>query len=216
MNTWISKAPIALAFGLSLTGCANFDMPPLPFASMLASAQEGDRILKSAKMMNGALLLQPPEGYCIDGPTLTESFALMGRCDVMIENEDRSGDESDVLTASFAIQTGEAPTLDSLIAAVAPLKPSARETLNGVALVEVTDPEVVEQLDPTHWRGVMAHGGYVIGWAVYAPKGLPVTHRLIDEAAALMVDRNDAPAPDKKIAPIRNSPIISTIAGLFQ
>lgn len=216
MNIWTSK--LALICALGLTGCGTVEMPDLSFAPVLGGAKPDDRVLRSARMMNGALALRPPEGYCIDGATLTQSFALMGRCDVMLRNVDETGDESDVLTASFAVKAqGEAdPTLETLTAALAPLKPNEAQQDGPLALVEITDKAVVPALDDTHWRGVMAHGPFVVGWAVYAPEGLPVTHRLIDQAAANLIEDNPSAeiAQSPKIA--QASPLFSTIAGLFQ
>lgn len=80
MSTWTSKAVLALAaLGvMSLGACVAPDGSTGPSFAALTAA------LRKRQVLDGALTLSPPQGYCIDPGGVTEqddsAIALMGRC----------------------------------------------------------------------------------------------------------------------------------------
>lgn len=217
MNTWISRAGIGLILSFGLAGCETLPMPKLSFAqSLTGKAQHDGRVYRSAEMLNGRFILVPPEDYCIDGDSLTQTFALMANCSVLIDAEPSTADEPDILTASFATkQDGSQASVDALTAAVAPLAAQNGYQDSAVAYVEVTDPEIREGLDPVHWRGVLKHEGTIVGFATYAHRGLNASPQLIEETARNLIENNAGRSGSRSTGDGLKSNLMSFV-GLFQ
>jgi len=217
MNTWTCKAASCVLLSVSLAGCDTIPMPALSFAPALTGqSQHAGRVYRSAEMLNGKFLLLPPDGYCIEGNSLTQTFALMADCQVLVGEGAENLDEPDVLTASFAttIEVGR-PSVETVTDALAPLAVKNAYAEDDVAYVEVTDPNVPEALDPVHWRGIVQHRGTVIGFASYAAKGLDTSPRLIKQATLKFAENNSEEVGDQSAHRSIKSNLMS-IVGLFR
>lgn len=217
MSTWISRAGIGLFISLSLAGCETLPMQKLSFAqSLTGKAQHEGRVYRSAEMLNGRFVLVPPEDYCIDGDSLTQTFALMANCSVLIDAEPSSADEPDILTASFATkQDGSQASVDALTAAVAPLAAQNGYQDDAIAYVEVTDPDIRAGLDPVHWRGALKHKGTIVAFASYAHSGLNASPQLIKETALNLIENNAGRSGNLSSTDGLKSNLMSFV-GLFQ
>ena len=176
MSTWISNPWTALAaMLLILAGCAETAGDGEQRGSFLTSRGTGpfappNHAMPSAGMMNGAILLAPPDGYCIDRRSFREDFALLASCDALGAPEGYGAVPPGLMTVAVVpVQEGEA---DDAMAAWT--KPDGARMLGSmrvrdVSLSQVTGGVSVPGAASDHWRGVARIGPYVLGVAAYRP-----------------------------------------------
>lgn len=176
MTIWSSKKAALLGLAGLLGACDS----PLEKTSGLLSALKPPQDaalppvpLTQALMMRGGVTLVPPSGYCIDPESLSESFALMGRCDQMGAPTGGAGAPVGVLTVSIA-RTGEdgpLPSAQQIAQAIDATPPEdVRATADRVIFKTVSLPPSAD-LAPQHWRGVAKVEGFTIGTALFGPQG---------------------------------------------
>ena len=198
MTTWISKALVpsgwpsrplaALAVVAALGGCADGVDP----AALLAGLTPPEDVvapgipLTQAMMMRGKVTLVPPGGYCIDPDSLTQSFALMGRCDVMGVATESTGAPAGVMTVSIARSSKSAPLPNPAEISTASGLGSAQDARTGDASIvfKTTGPPPSADMSPTHWRGIAKLNRFTIGAALYGPEG----HRAVSAEGASLIE----------------------------
>lgn len=175
MITWTSKPLIALGFAVWLGACDTIDTGNTLLAGI---APPEDAALPAipltqALMMRGKVTLVPPTGYCIDPDSLSQSFALMARCDNMGAATGGEGAPAGVLTVSLA-RSGLNPAMPSAVevaaAAGVGAPQDARQTDSSVVF-RTTGNVPSPDLSPTHWRSVSKIGKFTMGASLFGPEG---------------------------------------------
>lgn len=169
MTTWTFKGPVA-AFALLILSACESGQGGGVFAGLPNGLKA--KPLSQTALAGGAVTLVAPRGFCIDSRSVTRSFALMARCDV--------------LGAPQA--AGDAPlgfiTVSVQSAAPGAALPAVEQLAAASGLSAVTDPRItdnqltfrangrapVKGVSDTHWRGTAGIGGQIVGVALYAPE----------------------------------------------
>ena len=164
MTTWSFKRGVAVLALLALSACEEGSDP---FAG-LSKAQ-----LTQARMMQGAVTLVPPQGFCIDPKTLNQSFALMARCDVMGADTGSAGAPLGVMTVSFtkAASGAALPSATDITAAGSFGEPESLRRRDDRVIFRTTGVPPSSDLDSRHWRAVARVGTYLMGAALFGPEG---------------------------------------------
>jgi hypothetical protein len=189
MITWSSKPLIALAVVTTLAACDDA-MDPSTLLAGLAPPEDAAKStvpLTQAMMMRGNVTLVPPAGYCIDSASLTQSFALLGRCDALGAVDSGTSAPVGVMTVSIARSAKSAPLPSAADVAAASAVGTPQDTRKSdTSLVfKTTGPAPEAGLSPQHWRALAKLGRYTIGAALFGPKG----HRAVTaEGADLLAD----------------------------
>lgn len=129
--------------------------------------------LTQALMMRGNVTLVPPSGYCIDPESLSQSFALMARCDNLGAATGGEGAPAGVLTVSLArnVLNATIPTATEVATAAGMNAPDkVRQTETSVVFrTKGTAP--TPDLSSTHWRSVSKVGRFTMGASLFGPEG---------------------------------------------
>lgn len=197
MTIWTSRVSAALGISLMLGACdspgasgglisnlkppQDAALPPVP--------------LRQAKMMRGTVTLVPPGGYCIDPESLSQSFAIMARCDILGAPTGGTGAPIGVLTVSFARSAADAtlPTAQTLIAAGQMSSPIQTRQSAASIVFQTTGPPPSSDLSPTHWRSVTLVGPFLMGAALFGPEG----RRAVSEEGASVLEEMIARTTEK-------------------
>jgi hypothetical protein len=188
MTTWTFRPIAALSMMTMLGACSGIDASRTLLAG-LAPPQDTALPpvpLVQAQMMNGKVTLVPPTGYCIDPESLSQSFALMARCDTLGAATGGTGAPAGVLTVSFARSDADAPLPTAQdVAQAAGLGPP-QETRRAPASVifRTTGTAPATGLSPGHWRALAKVGKFTLGAALYGPEG----RRAVSEEGAEVLD----------------------------
>jgi hypothetical protein len=212
---------VALAFALS--GCVEAGDGGFDFLTAANSAQGVSRsatgqtttkpkrvqALKAVPMAGGKVVIAGPRGYCVDRaslrPGFAGGFALIASCNSLNRNYASADAEPVVMTVqvqpSFSKQ--EAPTANDLSAAVAPVRTLAKLDGDGVSLVQLASggDRGIPAGDPRHWRGAMMINGYLVGIALYAPKGNALAGRRGKKMMIALAESLRRASPVKDYAP---------------
>lgn len=189
MTIWTSKTVSALGIVLMLSACDGMDST----GGLLASLKPPQDTalpavpLRQAMMMRGKVTLVPPGGYCIDPESLSQSFALMARCDTLGAATGGTGAPAGVLTVSFARSDEEAPlpSVQDLSAASGLTRPlQSRQGLASIVF-QTTGTPPSEDLSSTHWRSVAQVGSFTMGAALFGPEG---RRAVSDEGGSVLED----------------------------
>jgi len=127
--------------------------------------------LTQALMMRGAVTLVPPTGYCIDPDSLTQSFAVMARCDTLGADTGSHGAPAGVLAVSLSRQAADAPlpsAQDITTAAGLSAPQHLQKSDNGIVF-KTSGTVTASDLSPEHWRSVVHVGEFMMGAALYGP-----------------------------------------------
>lgn len=138
--------------------------------------------LQMADLAGGKVVVKGPRGYCIDPATLRRGllggFALIASCNAIAG--EFAGADVEPVVMSVQLQSGlarkTAPNAEGLAVALAPEKALQKIDRDGLALVHMAGggDKGLPNGDPKHWRGTMMINGYLVGLALYAPKGSPL------------------------------------------
>ncbi|MCX7565720.1 hypothetical protein OS189_05150 [Sulfitobacter sp. F26169L] len=175
MTTWTSKPLAALGIAVLLSACdaattggGLLDNLKPPSDAALPPAP-----LTQALMMRGKVTLVPPTGFCIDPESLSQSFALMARCDTLGAATGGAGAPLGMMTVSFARNTKNIPLPSAQeIATASGLGPPLDVRNQDTSVVfKTTGKAPVPDLAAAHWRSVAQVGGFFMGAALYGPEG---------------------------------------------
>lgn len=187
MITWICRGAAALSLLGVLGACDALD-PDSTLSEALASPADAAATavpLKQALMMRGKVTLVPPGGFCIDPDSLSESFALMARCDALGAAAGGSGAPIGVMTVSFSrtINTIPLPTAQEFTAAAGLDAPADTRTSASGMIFKTRSAPPADDLSPEHWRGVSKIGDFTMSAALFGPEG---RRAVSDEGADLL------------------------------
>jgi len=137
------------------------------------------KLLKRAELAGGKVVVQGPRGYCVDPATLrrgfTGGFALIAACNSL--SGEMTGADVEPVVMTVQVQSGlarkDAPSAAAMAAALAPERAIERVDGDALSLVHMASggEKGLPTSDPKYWRGAMMVNGYLVGLAVYAPKG---------------------------------------------
>ena len=171
MTTWICKGALATFALTVLAACEGGPTSGL-FDGIGALAPE-PKAFSRADMAGGAVTLMAPQGFCIDGRSLKQRFALMARCDKLGVPSAAGAAPLGVITVSLSKAGADAVVPDQNVTAAA-LGLSAVSDPSGDAtslVFRATGPAPTDDLDSHHWRGTALINGQIVGLALYGPKG---------------------------------------------
>jgi hypothetical protein len=137
----------------------------------------GAPALRQAVLADGAVVVRPPAGYCIDPNSLSNGssagFALIGSCASLTGDTSGVFVEPAIITLSVSPAEEGATSMDSVAFQTALgrgriLNAISRDDLN---LLHVEGgARVPPSADERHWRGLMPINGHVLGLALYGAK----------------------------------------------
>jgi len=143
--------------------------------------------LTQAFMMRGAVTLVPPMGYCIDPDSLTQSFAIMARCDTLGAASGGSGAPPGVLTVSLSRNAKDAalPTAQEIATAAGVSSPQNVQQTDTNVVFKASGVAPAPGLSPDHWRSVARVDRFSMGAALFGPH----KHRAVSpEGASILHD----------------------------
>ena len=163
---------MALVLLLSLSGCLKLD------GLRDDNEAEPDFGLHRAELAEGAVVVVPPQGYCIQRETLRDGgaggFALLASCESLTGYISGYDVEPMVMTVTAVPRRSDAPEPDAeeIAAALGDRKVLRRMHGDGLTIVQVMAPEgLTSEDDPRHWRAMMVLNGKMVGLALYGPRG---------------------------------------------
>ncbi len=199
MNTGIFKA-IALCIAIALAGCG--DVEGLGF---LQPPEDGAPVsvkpFTQVEMVQGGVTLVPPAGFCVDPVSVTQTFALLARCDVLGGRNGALDAPLGIMTVSFA----KAPNRDALSSATLASSQTSgtvvkQETLAGRTMVQLRGTAPAERFSDVHWRTVDQINGFDVSVALYAPKGSPALSTRGPAIMARVLDGSQSASVAKDVA----------------
>jgi hypothetical protein len=198
MITWTCKPLAALGIFVMLGACDTTDSSFLASLTPPSDAALPAIPLTQARMMRDQVTLVPPSGYCIDPDSLSQSFALMARCDNLGAPTGGTGAPVGVLTVSFARSSDQnaLPTAQELTAATGLASPGNTRRSDSSVIFQTTGPAPSGDLSTTHWRSVTLVGPFLMGAALFGPEGRRAVSdegaRVLQEMIELTTDRTNA------------------------
>ena len=175
--------------------------------------------VRQVELVRGKVAIVAPRGYCIDAESrrqgLAGGFVLIAACNSL--TGDYSGADAEPVLMTAQAQPGfltrELPDAATLAAAAGAGRMLHKVDGDGLTLVHLDagGDRGLPSGDPRHWRGALLINGYLVGLALYAPKGSamagPRGRDLIQQLAENMLDAS--PIPDfseaaKAVRPKKN------------
>jgi hypothetical protein len=154
-------------------------------------------------LADGAVVLRPPSGYCIDARSLSDrpraGFALIGSCASLTGEATGVFVEPAIISISLSSAAEGATTTDSRAFQQALGRGRIIKAVSSddLSLLQVEGgASIPPSADQRHWRGLMVVEGQVLGLALYAAQGSPM---IDDQGMRLLVSladgiRRDSPA----------------------
>lgn len=161
---------------------------------------------RRADLVRGKVTVAAPRGYCIDAETkrqgLAGGFVLIASCNSLAGDYAYADVDPVLMTvqAQPALLTRELPDAAALAAAFGGVKVLREVNGDGLTLVHLDagGDRALPRGDARHWRGAVMINGYLVGLALYAPKGSPLAgtrgRRVIQALAEATLDAS--PIPD--------------------
>lgn len=196
MTIWTSKPLVALGFVSLLGACDAVDtdggllagLTPPEDAALPAVP------LTRAMMMRGNVTLVPPSGYCIDPESLSQSFALMARCDNMGAAAGGEGAPAGVLSVSLArnVLNPTLPTAQEVAIAATVTPPEDTREIENSVIFRTKGAAPSAELSPTHWRSISKIGKYTMAASLFGPEGRRAVSSEGADVLADMIKRTTA------------------------
>lgn len=166
MTTWNFRGGIAALALTALTACEG------ELANLSLGGPSPNAALSQARMAFGSVLLVPPQGYCIDGASLKQRFALMARCDKLGAPSAAGFEPIAVITASFSplAQDASVPDAATTAAALGLENVSAEQSIQGGVTFRATGTPPTDGMSASHWRAITQVDGQIMALALYAPE----------------------------------------------
>lgn len=187
------------AFGLSLaslalSGCLAGGQPV---------AKGGQKPIRKVSLASSDLVVQAPEGYCVDTTSVQEtasgegSFVMLADCGVLMGQRAHQKDPVVMTVAIAAPRPGmDTPTAQEVSRSFASSSVVAMRDTPNLALVGLATGgnTAVRGADARYWRGAMRLRDRLVSIALYAPKGSAYTEApgasLLGDVARLLVASN--------------------------
>ncbi|MFP7569739.1 dihydroxy-acid dehydratase [Marivita sp. S2033] len=163
---------------LVLAGCDPTAMPGS--LSLLETGSQGAAApLAAASLAGGAVVVSGPGGYCVDAKTLRNSdaggFAAIASCSILSGGRDGPMVEPGLVTITVSRAPEDVPAPSDLAAALnTQLLQNRKFSAVDVGLMASGGESAFQGSDPRHWRGAFVLGEWMVGLALYAPKGSPL------------------------------------------
>lgn len=170
MTTWTSKGSLA-ALALTLLGACEGGISTAGRGGSSGLDSPGAAPLKQARMAGGAVRLVPPQGFCIDRPSLSPTFALLARCDVL-GAETAANAPNVIITVSISPASANADLPDPAATALAAGLTSVTDQVRTKeeTTFRASGPAPAPGLSARHWRGTTLIGEHLLGLALYGPQ----------------------------------------------
>jgi nucleoside diphosphate kinase len=166
MNTGIcKKTALGLTALMVLSACS--EGPVFDLMQKTGKAKPMPPLIK-AQMVEGAVTLVPPLGYCIDPSSLTQTFALMARCDLLNAENGALDAPIGLITASLAKSRGQLLSAADVAHAS---NANVVETLekSGLKIVRAETLIPPNGLAKTHYRTTTQIDGFDLSLALFSP-----------------------------------------------
>ena len=160
------------------TGIYNRTIVTLTALTVLSACSEGPVFdllqrgetapLIKAQMVEGAVTLVPPSGYCIGSSSLTQTFALMARCDLLNAENGALNAPIGLLTASFATNNGQVLSAADVAFASNAIVIETIDT-GGLEIVRAKTDTPPNGLAKTHYRAATQIDGFDLSLALFSP-----------------------------------------------
>lgn len=145
--------------------------------------------LTKMPLAGGALVVVPPDGYCIDPTTRQRNFALIASCQILTGGRAGASVAPMIATVTVGMRADGLPDPGTIgEAAGAVLLASGREANLVSAHLASGGQEAMPNGDARYWRGVFTRAGRSVGLAVYGPKGSAIAG---SEGAAMLRSLRD-------------------------
>jgi hypothetical protein len=143
--------------------------------------------LTQASMMRGNVTLVPPSGYCIDADSLTQSFALMARCDALGAATGGFGAPAGILTVSLSrsVKNAPLPTAQEIATSTGLSDPQNVQQADASVVFKTSGTAPAPNLSSQHWRSVAQVDHYTMGAALFGQKG---QRAVSNEGASVLQD----------------------------
>lgn len=181
MTLLAGKLGAALLGAALLTGCDEF-APSGALSLIETSARDATRLVASADLARGMIVVSGPDGYCIDPDTLRRSgaggFAAIASCNILSGGTRGPIVEPVLVTVAVSRTDTDAPDPADLAAALQ-TDLLQRLDLSAVVVGQMASggETAFAGSDPRHWRGAFVLGAYLVGVTLYAPEGSPLLGR---------------------------------------
>ena len=234
MFTWTSegrrpgfaRALAALGALAVLSGCMNGVPGLVPGGPTAGEAGRAVPVTRRASLGDGAVIVAPPSGYCIDESSIRDrsggGFALIASCESLTGRMGGVAVEPAVITVTVsAARAGRDQPEAALLAQALPDGAPLRETNgDGLTVVQVRGEAGAlpgARGDLRHWRGAMVLNDRLVGLAVYGAEGSDIAgargERLLVEMAEqirenspLRLPRAEAPPAAQVAQPGQSAP----------
>ncbi|KEJ91048.1 hypothetical protein [Sulfitobacter donghicola] len=174
MTTWTSKSFAALSIFTLLSACDVVDTSTGLLANLAPPEDSTSSApLTQAQMMRGKVTLVPPSGYCIDAASLSQSFAIMARCDKLGAKTGETGAVAGLLTVSLSRKGTNTPqpTPQEFATAGGLAVPSNIQQGGEHTVFKTSGTAPSPDLSSDHWRSIGQVGDFSMSAALYGPKG---------------------------------------------
>ncbi|MFK7876423.1 MAG: hypothetical protein AB8B71_11690 [Paracoccaceae bacterium] len=201
MNIWTFKrSAFAVSLILGLAACEGDGTDFLEALRAKPGATETSArpnvALVSATMAQGAIKLTPPDGYCIDRRDLSQSFAVMARCDRLGAKNAAQDAPLGLILAEFVAAPSDV-NVENALQKILPADARILEQSNAtdLALAQVRGG-APSGSDPVHWRGLTQIGGNLMSFQIFAPQDGELTQGAGQQLARQLVTRTRAASAD--------------------
>lgn len=223
MNIGIcKKTALGLTAFLILSACSEVPAFNLLQSSEAAPKTKQQTPLIKARMVQGAVTLVPPSGYCIDRGSLTQTFALMARCDLLNAENGALDAPIGLITASLVKSSGQ-PLSAADVALAGNADVVKTLDANGLEVVRAQTQLPPKGLAKTHYRAATQINGFDISLALFSPsdseaqgsRGVSMLRNLVNASQDASIATSVATkAPSKSTASTNG--FRATIASLFE
>jgi hypothetical protein len=223
MNTGIcKKTALGLTALMVLSACSEGPVFDLTQKTGTASETKPMPPLIKAQMVEGAVTLVPPLGYCIDPSSLTQTFALMARCDLLNAENGAFDAPIGLITASLAKSRGR-PLSAVDVAHASNAKVIETLEKNGLKIVRAETLIPPKGLAKTHYRAATQIDGFDLSLALFSPteseaqgsRGASILQNLVKASHDASIATSVAINLSSKIRPPTKG-FRTTIASLFE
>lgn len=191
MNTWISKGAV-FGCALAITACAE-GTPGFSLLSPNTGPNAPSSALSQTSLARGALVLVAPKGYCIDGQSLRDNFALMTRCDALNADQPQERDVPLALMTVSLVRKASVGEISEEDLGLTNETELERIEQDGLTLVRVAGDPPVSGMASQFWRAAGHVNGHVVGLAFYVPNRVETLPEPAPEILAEVIEGSQVP-----------------------
>lgn len=161
--------------GNNTSGSGGSENPQGFLARLQGDPIKSGAVMRRAPMAGGKVVVAGPDGYCIDGKSLTDKtsggFAMLASCASLTKGRIGGYVDPVIMTVTVLPRTLRSEQPDAATLAAGNAQVLERINGDGLSLVHLAQggKALSENSDSKYWRGAMVINGHVVGLAVYAP-----------------------------------------------